>query len=42
MADEENPENLTKLFDEGLSMYNKITNTDEATNSSSVQVNVIN
>lgn len=38
MAEEESGENLAKLFQEGLDLFNDIQKTDEPTNSSNIQV----
>lgn len=37
-ADDDSTENLVKIFQEGLDLFNVIDKTDEPTNSSEVQV----
>lgn len=41
-SDEENIENLSKMFQDGLDMYNNIDKTIKPTNSSEVQVSSCN
>lgn len=40
-SDDESIENLSKIFQEGLDLFNNIDKTDEPTNSSEVQVSFI-
>lgn len=40
-TDDDNIENLSKMFQEGLDMYNNIDKTVKPTNSSEVQVSIL-